>query len=36
LVWEARTPKATAETPSTAFADDGVGIPYQTLEVNYE
>lgn len=36
LVWESRTPKATAEPPSVAFADDGVGIPYQTLEVNYE
>ena len=36
LVWEARTPKATAASPSITFADDGSGYPYSTLEVIYE
>lgn len=36
LVWEARTPQSTEESPTIAFSDDGNGIPYQTLEVKYE
>jgi hypothetical protein len=38
LVWEARTPKATTESPTIAFSDDGLAtsITYQSLEVIYE
>jgi hypothetical protein len=36
LVWEARTPKATTESPSILFSDSGTDIRYQSLEVIYE
>lgn len=36
LVWEARTPQSTADSPTVAFSDTGAGIRYETLEVIYE
>jgi hypothetical protein len=38
LVWEARTPKATTESPTSTFSDDGLAgsIVYESLEVIYE